>query len=124
MKFAFFLTALTIATSANAETIDRRPTGFHLTSNLPLEEIQACVTRFYARRGRVTPVPLPDGIALDYQVTGPLSASNALTIELHRLNGAVDLTPTYQHPWSAKQAIWELNHVGETCFPQSLAGNR
>ena len=120
MKFGILLIALLAASSAHGETIDRRPTDFHLTSKLPLDQIQACVARFYAKRGRVTPVPLPDGIALDYQVTGPFSASNALTVEIRHRDGVVDLTTTYQHPWSAKQAKWELRHVGQTCFPDAL----
>lgn len=119
------LTATTIicmalSTSVTA-SVDRRPIDLHITASKPLEEVQTCLTRYWQRRGRVTPMPIEGGVSLDYQITGPISASHAISIELRQVAGKTDITASYQHPWAASTVERLLLRSGRTCFPDAVA---
>lgn len=101
---------------------DPRPTGIDITSPQPLMDLQACVTRAWVRVGKITPIPIEKGVALDFQIGG-LFGGTGKPITTYEIRDAGDLrhlTVRYRHPMSAKSAVKGLRDTAKRCFPESL----
>lgn len=97
-----------------------RQTDFHVASNQSLSDLQACAMRELARYGRVLPVPLDNGVALDFQITGALLAGGGkslTTFEIRDGGDTRDITVGYRHPFSIRSAYNMLRDLAGRCFP-------
>lgn len=111
------LIAALLAAQPIAET---RQSELWLSSPQSLIDLQTCVTREWVRMGRVTPIPMADGVMLDYQLAGiglggpgkPIA-----TLEIHEAHAERKITIAYRHPWSVKNAYNWLRDTGKRCFP-------
>lgn len=99
-----------------------RQTDLWISSQQSLIDLQTCVTREWVRFGRVTPLPLANGAALDFQMHQPLAMGGpgqpTLTIEFHDPGPERRITVAYRHPWSKRVAYGLFKDTGKRCFPQ------
>lgn len=104
------------AISASAAEEGPRPAGLTISSQQPLSDLQRCVTRKMASAGRVTPVPIDDGVALDFQSPGLFGPGKArMTFNLVDRQTHRELTATYRHPLSAKLVTNLLKDAAKHC---------
>lgn len=115
--------ALLAALPAYAQDHDApRKTGVDISTQQSLTDLQACLTRYYLKHGRVTPIPTQNGIALDFQfksmalLAGPGKAP--LTLTISELGGRRSISVEYRHPLSAKGALNLMKSGAKRCFPQ------
>ncbi|TRW16876.1 hypothetical protein [Glacieibacterium frigidum] len=94
-----------------------RDAGVEARSPETLVSLQACITRQMGRGGQVTPVPLPDGVALDMSMGR--RGKGIISVAVHDEGVERRLTMGYRHPWSAKIAAGLFNDLARSCFPAS-----
>lgn len=95
----------------------QRPAGALISSAVPFDDLQRCVIRLMAKGGRVTPVPVKDGVALDLQM-GTLFGTGGdarFSIQITDRADHREMTAFYRHPFSEKLAIKLLNDAGKRC---------
>jgi hypothetical protein len=100
-----------------------RPTGATIVTKQPLIDLQSCITRHFARSGTVTPIPLPDGVALDYSMRASLFAppgKATLTFEIHEQGEQRLITAGYRHPWPRKAAIRGMKEAQKSCVADGV----
>lgn len=69
--------------------------------------------------GRVTPIPMTDGVALDFQLNGgPFTGAGKpiASLEIHEGQSERKITIAYRNPWSMKSAYNWLRDTGKRCF--------
>lgn len=104
------------APSASAAEEESRQVDLIISSQQPLPDLQRCVTRKMASAGRVTPVPIDGGVALDFQTPGLFGpgrsrmAFNLVDRQTHR-----EMTATYRHPLSEKMVAKLLSDAAKHC---------
>jgi hypothetical protein len=100
-----------------------RRTDIDITSSKPLIDLQSCVTRMLMRAGRITPVPIEHGVALDFQLGNLVGGAGPQveTYEIRDMDGVRHITIVYRHPVTAKGAVKDLRKTAERCFPESLS---
>ncbi len=111
------------ATAVSAEPDAMRPTGDDLTSALPLTNIQACTTRYWARSGSAVAVPIDGGVAIDFhpQMAFAAPGKQLMTARITDDGTARHLTLEYRHPMSAKAGKRALRELAERCLsPRSV----
>jgi hypothetical protein len=120
MLLAFLAaSALIQAPSVSPLEMRRAPTTY--TSDRSLIELQACITRYWAQAGTVTPIPLTDGVTLDFYTKGMFGPGKAkLSFVLKDLGSQRLLGVDYRHPLSAKSARRALDPAVKICSPESL----
>lgn len=96
-----------------------RTTDIDIQSSQSLVDLQSCSMRILAAHGRVTPIPVENGVSIDFQMpglglTGPGEAKLAFVVT--DVQGARHITATYRHPLSAKTATGMLRDTAKRCF--------
>ncbi|API58893.1 hypothetical protein BSL82_05850 [Tardibacter chloracetimidivorans] len=88
------------------------------TSAAPLTEIQACVTETWAKRGTATPVPIADGVKINWYMRIMFAAPGdpIMSMEIHE--GEQRQLVLYGHgTWRGNvKGIWR--DTAKRCFPE------
>lgn len=107
---------LALSWPALAEEDPPRSADLVISSPQSQADLQACVTRLLARSGRVTPVPIPDGVALDFQTPGLFGPGRSrMSFEVADKKTHRELTATYRHPISGKLVRGLLRDAEKRC---------
>lgn len=94
-----------------------------------LIDLQMCVTRDWSQAGTVTPIPLENGVTLDFYTKGILAGpgKSRLSFTIRERADQRLIGVDYRHPMSGKNAAKALAWVVKKCAPEaqrsSLDGN-